>query len=121
MVDIYCSKDWFDSNLVFILTIQKIQGIIDTLVRISEKGQDLIVIDNLSYKAGEFFEQNQKLQVENYELRKKVSIDRLTQISNRLAMEEQFEQIPKVNNPTCLLILDIDKFKKVNDDFGHPG
>ncbi len=118
MIDIHCSKDWFSSNTVFVLTIQKIQGIINTLVNISKNG---IKMDEMSYKASQFFEQNQKLQEENHELRKKVSTDRLTKIPNRLAMEEQFEQIPKDADSICLLILDIDNFKNVNTTYGHNG
>ncbi len=118
MIDIHCSKKWFSSYIVFVLAIQKIQGSIDTFVSISKNG---IKMDEMSYKASQFFEQIQKFHERIYELLKKVSIDRLTQISNRLAMEEQFEQILKDADSICLLILDIDIFKNVNTVYGHNG
>ncbi len=65
MVNVYCSKEWFSSKVVFILAIQKIQGLIDNLVRIADKGVDLIEIDRLSYKAREFFRLKNELETEN--------------------------------------------------------
>lgn len=41
--------------------------------------------------------------------------DPLTGISNRRGLEARFEQ----NRPTALAVIDIDRFKQINDQFGH--
>lgn len=49
--------------------------------------------------------------------------DPLTGLSNRRAMMEnlsmEFERSTRKKSPLSLLMLDIDHFKKINDDFGH--
>lgn len=49
--------------------------------------------------------------------------DCLTQVGNRAAMEmalkREMELAKRNNEPLCLLIMDIDFFKKINDELGH--
>lgn len=47
--------------------------------------------------------------------------DHLTRLFNRRAFEEKLQQelAPPVDDSMALMILDIDHFKKVNDDYGH--
>jgi len=51
------------------------------------------------------------------------SVDSLTNIFNRRALFELFNQelenSKQTNRPICLIMFDIDFFKKVNDDYGH--
>jgi diguanylate cyclase (GGDEF)-like protein len=51
--------------------------------------------------------------------------DPLTQIGNRRAFAEaaqrMFERVARRAPPLSLLICDLDNFKRVNDQFGHPG
>jgi diguanylate cyclase len=46
--------------------------------------------------------------------------DTLTGLLNRRAMTDHLETAHVSNTPYCLLVIDIDEFKRVNDTFGHP-
>lgn len=48
------------------------------------------------------------------------STDPLTNLVNRRAMNEQVHEWIQAKQPFSLIILDIDKFKRVNDTYGHP-
>lgn len=45
--------------------------------------------------------------------------DQLTGLYNRKTFEEQFAELVKTHETGCLGILDIDNFKRLNDDCGH--
>lgn len=53
------------------------------------------------------------------------SIDSLTKLSNRQAFDAQVQRLRDLgllfSSPPCLLMIDIDHFKVVNDTYGHPG
>jgi diguanylate cyclase len=53
------------------------------------------------------------------------SIDSLTKLSNRQAFDAQVQRLRDLgllfSSPPCLLMIDIDHFKLVNDTYGHPG
>lgn len=56
--------------------------------------------------------------VQQFELKEKAELDSLTQVLNREALEKRYETLKK--SPMGMLIIDIDKFKKINDTYGHP-
>ena len=46
--------------------------------------------------------------------------DTLTGLLNRRAMNDHLETAHADSTPFCVLVIDIDEFKRVNDTFGHP-
>ena len=56
--------------------------------------------------------------------RKQMMEDPLTRLFNRKALNEQLQRVADLSffsgSPTCLLIVDIDFFKRINDGYGHP-
>lgn len=65
----------------------------------------------------------QKKQIElkkiNISLKNKAEIDPLTKILNRRALEEKIKDINPYENSMCVMMIDIDKFKNINDTYGH--
>lgn len=66
---------------------------------------------------------NKKLQDKNKEFEKMASIDHLTGVYNRHKFSElyllAYKTMIKRTNDLCLIILDIDDFKQINDTYGH--
>ncbi len=52
------------------------------------------------------------------------TIDELTQLANRRSFNEtmriEFERTHRYKQNLCLIMLDIDRFKRINDTYGHP-
>jgi diguanylate cyclase len=65
----------------------------------------------------------EKLKQELTRVREEAMIDGLTGLMNRRAFDERIEaalaQLPEHSSGLCLLMLDIDHFKRINDTFGH--
>ena len=65
----------------------------------------------------------QKKQIElkkiNITLKNKAEIDSLTKILNRRALEDRIKDINPFTSSMCVMMIDIDKFKNINDTFGH--
>ncbi|WDR03425.1 GGDEF domain-containing protein [Devosia algicola] len=63
------------------------------------------------------------LQQDLEDVRRESMIDSLTKIANRKSFDESIdravEQAATSGEPLCLIIVDIDHFKKFNDTFGH--
>lgn len=63
------------------------------------------------------------LEVKNEELQEMAITDGLTKVYNRrysmMRLEEEIERSRRYKHPLSILILDIDNFKQVNDEYGH--
>jgi diguanylate cyclase (GGDEF)-like protein len=57
------------------------------------------------------------------EARREVGLDPLTRLFNRKTFDEQLERVSDLSGlfgqPACLLLVDVDHFKFVNDNHGH--
>lgn len=56
---------------------------------------------------------------ESIVLKKKSSYDPLTQLLNRNGLTEAYSQMARTSSQVCCLFLDLNKFKNVNDRYGH--
>lgn len=69
------------------------------------------------------FTEYTKLALETQNLSKKAYTDELTHISNRAKFNEdlhkEIEYFERYSTPFCLVLFDIDLFKRVNDTYGH--
>lgn len=74
----------------------------------------LLSINLITYFGGKFFIE---------ELEKYVNYDTLTHLLNRKSMDNYlqvaYKQAKTHQAPFCLLLIDIDKFKHINDTYGH--
>ena len=65
-----------------------------------------------------------QLSDENQKLAQRAATDGLTGVANRAAFEERFREMcagaVREGKSIGLLLLDLDRFKKLNDTFGHP-
>jgi two-component system, cell cycle response regulator len=65
-----------------------------------------------------------QLQQQNVQLKLAATTDALTGLSNRAHLDqflaEQFASATTAKQPLSLLMLDVDKFKSINDKHGHP-
>jgi diguanylate cyclase len=69
-------------------------------------------------------QKTQQLQTEVTKLRNEAATDPLTGLYNRKALNQRMESLlettqEKQRAPFCVLMLDIDHFKRFNDQFGH--
>lgn len=68
--------------------------------------------------------QTSNLQEQNQQLKVQATTDRLTQLNNRAGFDEALNQAflesSKTEAPLSLIVLDVDKFKRINDTHGHP-
>ncbi|TCT22300.1 GGDEF domain-containing protein [Thiobaca trueperi] len=85
---------------------------------------DTTTVENLNQ---EFQVELQSARIEVEHLRKELEesqrsarIDSLTRIANRRAFDDALDQsLSMTDEPTCLLLLDLDHFKQCNDTYGH--
>jgi diguanylate cyclase len=79
--------------------------------------------EQMNRRIGELERSAQVLEASLHQEHQLASTDPLTGIANRMVFEQRFkltcEQMTRGNSSACLLVLDIDHFKRINDRFGH--
>jgi len=64
------------------------------------------------------------LRDELQEVREKAALDPLTQLFNRAALDAHLDRVADLafllSSSPCILMIDVDHFKKCNDTYGHP-
>jgi diguanylate cyclase len=68
-------------------------------------------------------EKLKQVEAELGQTRHQMALDGLTQLYNRAALDQHLEQVSALSilsdSPVCLMMVDIDHFKRVNDSYGH--
>jgi len=71
----------------------------------------------------ELGEKISELREELHEVREKAALDQLTQLFNRSALDAHLDRVADLafllSSSPCILMIDVDHFKKTNDTFGH--
>ncbi len=81
--------------------------------QIQKENDDLRLRDTMSRR------KNEALEKELIETRIKAEHDPLTGLLNRAGLESVVQKMHEQNIDSTLMLLDIDKFKSINDTFGH--
>ncbi len=73
---------------------------------------------------GELSEKISELREELQEVREKAALDPLTQLFNRAALDAHLDRVADLafllSSSPCILMIDVDHFKRINDTYGHP-
>ncbi len=88
----------------------------ETRKTLQENQKSKALVSEMGHQLDAMKEALEKLSVEALE-------DALTGLANRRAFDERLAEVmaesKKADHSSCLLLLDIDRFKLVNDDYGH--
>lgn len=95
-----------------------------TIIPLTSLNGEVEFISLVIYDVTDTVISKKELESANTSLEKQSRTDQLTQLNNRRYWEEclinEFNRCQRYGNDGCLLVLDIDHFKLVNDTFGHP-
>src|SRR4029077_6394681 len=96
----------------------------DLIQRVEQEARDMAArSDSLSYHLAEAAERITMLESSLDDVRRDAVTDGLTGLHNRRAFDARLRDLAyeaaKFGAPLCLLLLDIDHFKRINDSFGH--
>ncbi len=112
-------KDVIESDAPLDAIKREAMSVISAIGRIAElrqhSRQDML---------GVLTDKLQSLRTELSEARREMELDPLTRLYNRKAFDQHFLrtfELSKLSGqPVCLLMVDLDHFKRINDRFGHP-
>ncbi|MDQ3233216.1 MAG: GGDEF domain-containing protein, partial [Pseudobdellovibrionaceae bacterium] len=98
---------------------QTVKEVLTSLAELEKSRQQ--VLDSLQ---NSFKKQMETLQSELQTVQSQLQLDGLTQVYNRATFDQQLRKTTQFSfltgQKSCLIMLDIDHFKKVNDSYGHP-
>ncbi|MDX9844490.1 MAG: diguanylate cyclase [Aquabacterium sp.] len=109
-------------------SLQSLAGIVREMVEESREVQSVVAqtqtrLQNEHARATELTDRVRELEDEIRKLSEEVSTDPLTQIANRRGMMRAFEaeqaRVERQGTPLAVGLLDVDNFKKLNDQLGH--
>lgn len=119
------SSAWRQDDVVFQFRLtQAVRGLIGLiLIFIIYMSYQRVLIRRLRHQVAEQFKVMTKLQVRAEEFEKLAILDPLTGLYNRRFAEQRLtEEVARAHRssePLTVLILDLDDFKPVNDQYGH--
>jgi len=94
-----------------------------TLIPLLSTENEVNQIGVLIYDVTDIAVNKMKLEDANSKLQILSRTDHLTQLNNRGAwegdLEKEFHRIKRSKRPSCVVMFDIDHFKKINDTYGH--
>lgn len=103
-------------------TVEKVQAVVEIMIAtIAQGNRDT---EQLRRNLNDAQAQTSALRQQLSAVEKLASIDPLTSLPNRRFFQDYFQRAIAQSHtdltPLCLILADIDHFKKVNDHFGHP-
>ena len=104
---------------------------VDSIIRETRKTRFIILLSavfSIGFLMSIFYALTFKLAVDldtaHKQLQTQALTDELTGLNNRrqvmTRLEQEFHRAVRVGEPLCVISLDIDHFKRVNDTYGHP-
>ncbi|MCU4483201.1 GGDEF domain-containing protein [Acinetobacter ursingii] len=99
--------------------LQLSEGTADCSIGTTDKKNEFALLFSAIKKLQRMLQQRDALE---FQLRNIANTDALTGVSNRLALDDYLivlDQHPQSLSNLCLMIIDIDNFKGVNDEYGH--
>lgn len=103
-------------------TVEKIQAVVEVLMANSVKGQ--ADAEELRTSLKDAQTQTVALQQKLVKAEKLAAVDALTSLPNRRSFQEFLDAAVEESHadytPLCVIMADIDHFKRINDKFGHP-
>jgi diguanylate cyclase len=109
-------------------TLESLAGVVREMVEESRSVQSLVSqtqerLREEHTRAASLDKRVNELEAELRRLSEEVSTDQLTQIANRRGLLQAFEaersRVERAGSPLCVGLLDIDNFKRLNDELGH--
>jgi len=109
-------------------SLESLAGVVREMVEESRTVQSLVQqtqarLESEHSKADELSQRVTELETELIRLAQEVSTDQLTQIANRRGLIASFEieqsRLERDGGVLCMGLLDIDNFKRLNDELGH--
>lgn len=99
--------------------LQLSEGTAECSIGTTDKKNEFALLFSAIKKLQRMLQQRDALE---FQLRNIANTDALTGVSNRLALDDYLivlDQHPQSLSNLCLMIIDIDNFKGVNDEYGH--